>query len=407
MSEKVQNIPTSTGQAQLLAGAQDTQSPAQAVVPVPAPPAAAAAPAGDAAPEERRRPPAALVGGAILLTLIFNLGWNVATDLNAPSSSTGSVAAYTAQIAPRVSGQVVELFVKDNQTVTAGEPLFQLDPAPFDLAVRQAEASLQQAMVGLAAGTASLIAAEAQVDQARASLVNVEARTLRTRSLRERGLSTQADADAAEAALAQSQASLDAAEAQLESARLQAGGDTHTTPQTDAAQAQLEQAQLNRQFALVTAPADGVITNLRLAHGQFMGAGTSALTFIEAEDPWITVDMRENQLANIDVGDAARVLFDAVPGQTFDARVRGIAWGIDPGRSNANGLPVNQQSTRWFEPARTIPVQLELVDAGEWPANVRAGSKVTALVYANGSSGIVARVESVFQTVKSYLSYLY
>ena len=391
MSEKVQKFPTASGVSERVAGT-DAQHPA-------------AANAAETA--ERPRPPAALVGGTILIVLLANLAWNVAADLNAPSSTTGSVAAYTAQIAPRVSGQVVELFVRDNQSVSQGEPLFQLDPAPFDLAVRQAEAQLQQAMVGLAAGTASVIAAEAQVDQARANLANVEARTLRTRSLRERGLSTQADHDAAEAQLAQAQASLDAAEAQLESARLQVGGDTHTTPQTEAAQAQLEQAQLNRQFALVTAPADGVITNLRMAHGQFMSAGASALTFIEAEEPWVTVDMRENQLANIDVGDEARILFDAVPGRTFEARVRGIAWGIDPGRSNANGLPVNQQSTRWFEPARTIPVQLELVNDAEWPANVRAGSKATALVYANGRTGIVARVESVLQTLKSYLSYLY
>lgn len=390
MSEKVQKFPTESGEAAVLGGA-DAQHPE------------GAAPA----PEERRRPPAALVGGAILTFLLVSLGWNVASDLNAPSSTTGSVAAYTAQIAPRVSGQVVEVFVNDNQSVSMGEPLFQLDPAPFDLAVRQAEAQLEQAMVGLAAGTASVIASEAQVDQARANLVNVEARTLRTRSLRERGLSTQADHDAAEYNLTQARASLDAAEAQLESARLQVGGDTHTTPQTEAAQLQLEQAQLNRQFALVTAPADGVITNMRMAHGQYMGAGTSALTFIEAEDPWITVDMRENQLANIDVGDEARVLFDAVPGRTFEARVRGIAWGIDPGRSNANGLPLNQQATRWFEPARTIPVQLELVETGEWPQNVRAGSKATALVYANNRYGLVGRVESVFQTIKSYMSYLY
>lgn len=392
MREKVQKFPTASGEAEG-APAADPQHMTASVP--------------DAAAPERRRPPAALVGGAILFLLLGNLGWNVAADLNAPAAATGSVAAYTAQIAPRVSGQVVELFVRDNQMVTQGEPLFQLDPAPFDLAVRQAQAQLEQAMVGLAAGTASVIAAEAQVDQARANLANVEARTLRTRSLRERGLSTQADADAAEAQLAQAQGSLDAAEAQLESARLQIGGDTHTTPQTEAAQAQLEQAQLNRQFALITAPADGVITNLRLAHGQFMGAGTSALTFIEAEEPWITVDMRENQLANIDVGDEARVLFDAVPGRTFEARVRGIAWGIDPGRSNANGLPLNQQATRWFEPARTIPVQLELVDGSQWPQNVRAGSKATALVYATNRHGIVGRVESAFQTIKSYMSYLY
>ncbi len=87
--------------------------------------------------------------------------------------------------------------------------------------------------------------------------------------------------------------------------------------------------------------------------------------------------------------------------------MRGIAWGIDPGRTAANGLPQNQPSTRWFEPARTIPVQIELLDYHEWPMNVRVGSKATALIYAGGRGGFVARVASGLQSFQSYLSYLY
>jgi len=85
--------------------------------------------------------------------------------------------------------------------------------------------------------------------------------------------------------------------------------------------------------------------------------------------------------------------------------VQGIASGIDPGRTSANGLPQNQASTRWFEPARTMPVHVQLLE--DWPANVRVGSKVDVLVYAGGTSNPIAWLATGLQHMRSYLSFLY
>lgn len=82
------------------------------------------------------------------------------------------------------------------------------------------------------------------------------------------------------------------------------------------------------------------------------------MTFIDAEGAWVTVDLRENQLQNIDPGDTAHLLFDAVPGRIFAGRVQSIAWGINPGRNVQGGLVVSQPSDRWFEPTRRIPVRM-------------------------------------------------
>jgi multidrug resistance efflux pump len=357
-------------------------------------------------PASQRKNPARKVAAFILLLLGGSLAWHVATDLLAPTSSTGSVTASTALVAPRVAGQVQEVFVADNQFITAGEPLFALDPAPFDLAVRQAEANLVQVAQTVDVSVMSLTSAEAKVSQALANLESTRAATERTQTLFDRGLSSQSQLDAATSQLAAAQGNFDAATAELESARLKAG-QTGSNPQIMTAQVQLEQTQLNRSFATVVAPANGVVTNLKLAAGQFVNAGTPALTFIESGSSWVVVDMRENQLTNLDVGDEADVLFDGVPGKKFPARVRGIAWGIDPGRTAANGLPQNQSMARWFEPARTIPVHIELADGQEWPANVRVGSKASALVHADSRSNPVSVVASALQTASAYFSYLY
>lgn len=360
-----------------------------------------------AAPPPRRKSPAGKIGMVVLLVLGATLAWHVATDLLAPSSSTGSVAALTALVAPRVAGQVNAVLVSDNQFVTAGTPLFLLDPAPFDLAVRQAEANLEQVIQTVDASVISLATVEARVQQAQTSFESTKTTTERARTLFERGLTAQAQLDAANAQLTSAEASLASVTAELQSAVLRAEADHSLNPQVKTAQVQLEQALLNRSFASVVAPADGVVTNLRLAPGQFINAGTPTLTFIESDSLWVVVDMRENQLANMHVGDAASIVFDAVPGRTFAGRVKGIAWGIDPGRTAANGLPQNQAMTRWFEPARTIPVHIELGSDEDWPSNVRVGSMASALVFAGGRNTPLAFAASAMQTLSAYVSYLY
>ena len=371
----------------------------------PAEPAAVPAPAETKPAPARKRPPAKAIARTLLAGLAVLLGWYVATDRLAPSSSTGAVSAFTAQVAPRVSGEVTAVMVSDNQSVKAGDALFSLDPRPFDLAVRQAEANLAQASQGVDASTASLSSAQARVTQAEAALENTRASVARTQSLVERGVASKAQADKASADLKSAEAALDAARADYDSALLKAGGRDLANPQIQLAQVQLEQAQLNRALATITAPTDGVVTNLRLAVGQFVNAGSPAMTFVGSDKPWIMVDMRENQLANVTPGDEVSILFDGQPGRLFKGSVQGIASGIDPGRTSANGLPQNQASTRWFEPARTMPVHVQLLE--DWPANVRVGSKVDVLVYAGGTSNPIAWLATGLQHMRSYLSFLY
>ena len=108
------------------------------------------------------------------------------------------------------------------------------------------------------------------------------------------------------------------------------------------------------------------------------------------------------------VGDQVDVAYDAVPGEIFKGEVKAIAWGIDPGRSSANGLQQNPSFIQWFEPARKIPVHIELTGGMEqWPEAAKAGGKVNALIYAEGDSNIVAWISGIIFYIQSYISYLY
>lgn len=354
------------------------------------------------------RNPAAAIALAVTALLVAGVALYALTDRFAPASSRGSVSAHVVQIAPRVSGEVTQVHVGDNAIVQAQDPLFSLDRRPFELAVRQAEANLTATVQNIDASSASLLAAQADVTSARAALDTTRAQTARVLRLEERGFASTAQGDAARNDSSAAESRLAAAEATLASARKQLGPEGEDNPAIAAAQAQLEQAQYDLTSTTVHAPHYGVVTNVLLSEGRFVSAGTPSMTFIDADEFWITVDLRENQLRGVDAGDAASLLFDAVPGRVYRGRVQSIAWGIDAGRSDQGGLVANQPSNRWFEPARRIPVRVELVlRDGETLPLARVGGKVHAVIYADGTDNPVAWIAGLAQRIRAVVSYLH
>ena len=354
------------------------------------------------------RNPAAKVGVLLLIFTVTLVTWYVATDRLAPYSARGAVAGYVTQLTPRVAGQVTEVFVKDGDIVELGTPLFQLDPRQFELAVQQAKASLTQTLQSTAASAASIVSSQAAVSQARANLENTRSSTNRTLALAERGLVSKSQADNTRAELRTAQAQLDRATADLESAMLALGEQGASNPEVQAARIRLEQALLDLQFSTITAPTRGAITNLQLAIGQYVSPGAPALTFFDGRGAWVTTDLRENQLGNVQPGDRAEILFDAAPGRVFSGQVQSIAWGIDPGRPTAGGLVQNSPENQWFEPARRIPVHIELDGSlDDWPKEARAGGKVGVVIYAEGTENPIAWVSAGLLRLRSWLSYLY
>ncbi|MBC57122.1 MAG: HlyD family secretion protein [Confluentimicrobium sp.] len=361
------------------------------------------------ADEAKAGNPAKKIGLLVLLILAGIVGWYVASDRYAPGTNRGIVMANVTQVAPRVSGRVMRVEVDDNAFVAADAPLFHIDARPFQLVVEQAKAQLQQAHQSLDASSAQLVASQANVAQARASLENARAANDRTLALSRRGLVPKAQVDNARAALENAQATLDAALAQLDSAKRQLGVTGDDNPQIRAAQLRLEQANYDLLSTTVRAPRPGVVTNLKLSVGQFMGAGSPAMTFIESEGFWINADLRENQLVNVDPGDTVEILFDALPGRIFQGRVDSVAWGINPGQTEAGGLPVNKPATQWFEPARRIPVRINLdtEGTGMWPQKARLGGKVSVLIHAQSPGHPISLLAAFFLRLQGFATALY
>lgn len=350
----------------------------------------------------KKRKKAKAFGLLLLLGLGSCIAWYPLSDHHAPYAGGASITADVTQISARIAGPVTEVLIKDNAEVTAGQPLFQIDPTTYQMDVEQATAQLAQVLNSVGSGFAAIPAASAKLEQAEVALTTANDDLDRARQLASKGLLPPAKLSQSEAAQRSAQLNVDAASAEVERLRVAAGASDTDNPNVRAAQAALEKAQFALANTKVIAPADGYVTNLSLTQGQFVSAGTPALTFINPATQAVIADLRENQLINVKPGDHAIVTFEAAPGKRFDATVESIAWGISSGRTSVNGLSQSSNDSRWFPPARKIPVRVQIDDVDALPANVRLGSEAAVLIVPE--NGIIPAIAQTLLTFSGFMA---
>lgn len=337
-------------------------------------------------PGARRLRAGLALAGAAALVLVVNVLFNRLT----PYTSETTLRAPVIGVAPNVAGDVVEVPVRDNQRVRAGEVLFRIDARRYQAAVEQAEAALAAAGQQVGANTAALGAADARLLEARANFTNAREQARRTIELVERGVYPAARRDDAAALLAAASAAVQAAEAQAEEARQRIGPAGDDNPAIAQARAALGRAVLDLAATTVTAPVDGIVTNLSLAPGQFAAQGRTAVTVIDVASSWLVANLPENTLGNIRPGNRVEIVLDALPGRVLRGEVESIAGGVDQTIAGAlaGDLPRVEERRRWLRAQQRIPVRIR-IDEDTSGLPVRVGSRAAIIVYTDGS-GVVA-----------------
>ena len=254
-----------------------------------------------------------------------------------PWTRDGQVRAQIIQIAPRVSGPVVELPITDNSFVKKGDLLFRIDPRTYQAAVEEARASLLSAQAGEAE-------AKAESDLAN-GIYRRDKGAISRLTLLQRGNA------------------LDAAQARVMSAR-----------------ANLQVAELNLEFAEVRAPADGYVTHLRLQPGSQTNANQPALALVDVGTFHVCGFFKETQIRNVRSGAPAVVKLMSYPDKPMQGVVESIGWGIaqQNGSPGVDLLPSVNPTFDWIRLAQRIPVRVRLIRIPEG-LELRVG--VTASVF--------------------------
>ena len=171
----------------------------------------------------------------------------------------------------------------------------------------------------------------------------------------------------------------------------------------------LDQARLDLRNTKVIAPADGFVTNLRLASGQYVAPGQPLLSFLENGPRWISADMRENQIGNVKPGQKVLVALDVRPGKLFHGRVQSIGWGISQGDEAPTGqLSTVQPDQGWLRQPQRFPVRILLLPDELKDAKVefgRSGAQANVIVLTEDRS-ILNPVGWLWIKAVALLSYL-
>jgi len=328
-----------------------------------------------------------IVLGLIVILFLYSL----IADRLTPYTSQATVQAFVVRMAPDVAGRVIEVNVIDNQRAKAGDVLFRIDPQPYEIALKQAEARLASVGQTIGASTAAVTSAQERLIEAEAKRDNVREQANRVLQLVEKGVYAKARQDQATKEIEVAEASVREAASEVERARQELGPQGNDNPQFREALAAVEQAKLDLIRTTVLAPSDGVITNLQLTDGEFVAVGQAALTFIDTRDVWINANFRENSLENVKPGDPVELVLDTLPGRVFAAEVQSVGWGVSQGSIDPDtGLPKINEPVGLVRNPQRFTVKIEPNREDYVPGSVRYGSQANVIVYATDNAVVNA-----------------
>lgn len=277
-----------------------------------------------------------------------------------PSTSDAYVNANVVRIAAQVGGPLTQVYVSDHQRVHTGEPLFDIDPAVFTLAVAQAQAQLRLAEQTVAANRAAVAAADAQLHVQQAQRVEAQRDFQRIQALVRKGDASAAQLDAANARLKSVLAQQDAAQAILEQARRTLGEDGADNAGIRAAQANLSRAQLDLQHSHVRAPADGRIADFNLRKGTTVEANVPLFALVETRGHWVQANYKETDLQTLRPGQPAQIRVDMFPSTVLHGQVQSIS---PASGASFSLLPPENATGNWVKVTQRFPVNIRIDDS--------------------------------------------
>jgi len=357
-------------------------------------PAAAAAPQAVAAKKLNLRK--LLLTGAAIAALAGAAwyGWDYWTvGQYLVSTDDAYVKADSTTIAPKVTGYLQQVLVKDNERVTTGQVLARIDDRDFKVALDQAKADVAAARATITSKQAQIEVQQAVITAAKATIDDQAALTFaaqenkRYTDLANTGYGSVQNAQqaqsrngGAQAALARDTANLTSAQKQVDLLNAEIVQATAALARANAIQ---NQAELNLGYTTITAPIDGVVGNRTLRVGQYVQVGTQLMSVVPVDGAYVVANYKETQLTDVHEGQAVDIEVDMFPGQVVHGHVDSIA----PASGQEFALlPPDNATGNFTKVVQRIPVRIAL-DTGKNPRiELRPGMSVIPTIETRSSN---------------------
>ena len=332
-----------------------------------------------------------------LVALALALHW-YARGARYAETDNAYVKAQVIPISAEVSGRVAEVMVRDQQRVAGGAPLFRLDPVPFQLALARAEAQLSVVRTEIETLRAEYRSARVDAEEQAERIPFLERQFERQARMKEKGMSREDQYDESQSTLETAKKRLTALRERTSRALAALDGKPDAPaerhPRYQQAMAMRDSAQLDLTRTSVSAPAAGVVSNLKLRPGEFVEHGAAKFSLVEEGLLWVEANYKETQLTDMREGQPVRLSADAYPGRAWKARVTTI--GAATGAEFAV-LPPQNATGNWVKVVQRIPVRIAIDDTGGGRPPLRAGMTVTVSVD-------TGRERSAFDLMRDFFS---
>jgi membrane fusion protein (multidrug efflux system) len=320
------------------------------------------------------------VAAAIIGGMVFWLagGRYVSTD-------DAYVEANKLMVSSDVSGLVLEVDVKEGQSVHRGDVLFKLDPKPFEIALANAKSQLAQSAQTIRSMEQDYKRMLSDIDAQRAQVKWAQTNYDRQLALIRIGGTAQSSVDQAQAALGTANAQIASLQQQAQVQLAKLGGavgiPVEQHPEYLQAQAAVDEAARQLDHTVVKAPFDGVVTQVAaLQPGAMIVSSlasfmpTSAVGLVSSTDKWVQANVKETDLTYVHPGQPVEIAIDTYPDHVFHGTVAAIAPATG---ATFSVLPAQNSSANWVKVVQRLSVKIAF-DPDEDTSMVRAGMSVTA-----------------------------
>ncbi len=273
-----------------------------------------------------------IILGAVLGTSLVLYAWRLPPFASSVEMTDNAyVRGYVTMMSPQVSGYVVEVPVKDYETVQKGQLLARIDDRIYRQKLAQAEAALATQKASLDnsrqqenAAKARIVSSEAAVDAVNADLQQAQLQADRQDSLIRSGVvatSAQEQAhaalDRARAGMAQAKAAVEVSRQDLQTIIVNRSSLEAAVANADAA---VELAKIDLSNTEIRAPREGKLGEVGVRVGQYVTAGTQLMAVVPPE-VWIIANFKETQLAGMKVGQPVEITVDALDRRVLSGKV--------------------------------------------------------------------------------------
>jgi membrane fusion protein (multidrug efflux system) len=317
-------------------------------------------------------PLAAAIGG---LAFYLNGGRYVTTD-------DAYVGAQKVLITPDISGKIDKVVVREGQRVNKGDVLFEIDPEPFQLALDQAKAQLEQAKTTYDNLIANVKIYGQMLDLAQQAVELKQRDVDRKQALVKNSVGSQLDLDNSANAMVTAGAQAQFVKQQLSNAKAQLLGNPDLPleqfPPYAQAKAAFGMAQRNLEHTVLRAPMAGIATQVeQIQLGRFVAAGTPVFSVIDVANPWVDANPKESDFTYVAVGQSVTLDVDAFPNHVF----KGYLGSLSPGTGAQFAiLPPQNATGNFVKVVQRVPVRIYFDKDDKLVGKLKAGMSVYATI---------------------------